>query len=73
MRRKKLAMTWVHLILAVMSLLAGLDTLADVIGWKVPFVDLPQYLGLIPVSVSMLLRSVTEFQEAEKEFTEISD
>lgn len=73
MRRKKLLMTWVHLILAILSLLAGLDTLADVLGWKIPYVDLPQYLGLIPVSASMLLRSVTEFQEAEKEFTGISD
>ena len=73
MRRKKLAMTWVHLILAVISLLAGLDTMAEVFNWKVPYIDLPQYLGVIPVSVSMLLRSVTEFGEAQKEFTEISD
>lgn len=73
MRRKKLAMTWVHLVLAVMSLLAGLDIMGKAFGLKIPYVDLPEYMGLVPVSVSMLLRSVTEFGEAEKEFTEISD
>jgi F0F1-type ATP synthase assembly protein I len=70
MRKRKLFMIWVHFTLAVLSLVAAVDILMKAMEWAVPF-SLPDYAAVLPVSVSMLLRSVAEFQETEKEFIEL--
>ena len=70
MRKRKLFMIWVHFMLALLSLLAGVDIMLKAMEWSVPY-SLPNYAAVIPVSVSMLLRSVAEFQESQKELVEL--
>jgi hypothetical protein len=70
MRKKKLFMIWVHFLLAIFSLVAAVDILMKAVEWAAPFA-LPDYAAVLPVSVSMLLRSVAEFQESEKELIEL--
>lgn len=70
MPRKRLLMPWVHFGLAIFSLMAALDSFIRSMGWA-HLLPLPQYVALLPVSISMLLRSISEFNEAEKEYTEL--
>lgn len=70
MRQRKLFMIWVHFTLAILSLIAGLDIMLKAMEWSMPY-SLPNYVAVLPVSVSMLLRSVAEFQESQKELIEL--
>ncbi|HEX8028852.1 MAG TPA: hypothetical protein VF491_10345 [Vicinamibacterales bacterium] len=70
MPKKRLLMPWVHFGLAIFSLMAALDSFIRSMGWA-HLLPLPQYVALLPVSLSMLLRSISEFNEAEKEYTEL--
>jgi F0F1-type ATP synthase assembly protein I len=70
MRKRKIFLIWVHFMLAVFSLIAGVDILLKSMEWAVPF-SLPGYAAVLPVSVSMMLRSVAEFQESRKELIEL--
>lgn len=70
MRRKRMLMTSVHFALAVLALLVAADGLMKAAGFEVP-IKFPQYVAMLPISISMLLRSISEFAEAEKEYVEL--
>jgi hypothetical protein len=70
MRRKQLLLTWVHFALAIFSMAAALESLLKSMGLAMWF-PLPQYIALLPVSISMLIRAINEFNEAEKGYVEL--
>lgn len=59
-------MKWTHLGLALLGALAAAQSLMQAAGWK-PFA-IPGVLVVLPLSISLLLRSVSEFNEAETEY-----
>ena len=59
-------MKWTHLGLALLGALAAAQSLMQAAGWE-PFA-IPEVLEVLPLSISLLLRSVSEFNEAETEY-----
>jgi hypothetical protein len=59
-------MKWTHLGLALLGALAAAQSLMQAAGWE-PFA-IPGVLVVLPLSISLLLRSVSEFNEAETEY-----
>jgi hypothetical protein len=59
-------MKWVHLGLALLGVTAAVEALMQAAGWE-PFA-VPEFVAVLPLSVSLLLRSISEFYEAETEY-----
>jgi hypothetical protein len=61
-------MKWIHLGLALLAVIAATEALMKAAGW-VPF-TVPEVVAVLPLSVSLLLRAISEFSEAEAEYLE---
>ena len=66
MRKNRRLLKWTHLGLALLGALAAAQSLMQAAGWE-PFA-IPEVLVVLPLSISLLLRSVSEFNEAETEY-----